>query len=66
MQIHFNGQFREIEPGTTVLELVNDLCGQAQGVAVAVNGEVVSAHQLASRTLQERDRVEVIEAVGGG
>ena len=38
----------------------------AQGVAAAVNGEVVPRAQHSAHRLAEGDRVEVIRAVGGG
>lgn len=66
MQIHFNGQPRELEPGTPVLELMDELSLDAQGIAVAINGEIIPAGQLAGRILAAGDRIEIIEAVGGG
>ncbi len=39
---------------------------QADGIAVAVNGEVVPKGSWSERTLQADDRVEIIRAVQGG
>lgn len=66
MKIQFNGQPREIEPETPALEFLNLLGTDVQGVAVAINGEVIPANRLASKALREGDRVEIVEAVGGG
>jgi sulfur carrier protein len=39
---------------------------QQRRVAVAVNAEVVPRSRFESHEIQEGDRVEVIQAVGGG
>lgn len=62
-----NGDDTEVEAGTTVGAL-DVLSGVAirRGVAVAVNGEVVTRAEWDERELKEGDRVEVLRAIGGG
>ena len=61
MVITVNGEEREVPPGASVAQVVGD----ADGCAVAVNGEVVPRADHA-RPLVSGDRVEVVRAVQGG
>jgi len=66
MQIFVNGEHRDIERGRSLLNLLADLQLDARRVAVAVNASVVPRGELASVCPAENDRIEIIEAVGGG
>ncbi|MFZ5481375.1 MAG: sulfur carrier protein ThiS [Myxococcota bacterium] len=59
-----NGEERPA--AATVAALLAELEAPPEGVAVAVNGEVVPRREWATRALSDEDRVEVIRAVGGG
>jgi sulfur carrier protein len=61
-----NGEDREVAAGTTIADLLGELGFGGRRVAVAVNRGVVPRASLASRTLAAGDRVEILEAVGGG
>lgn len=62
MNITLNGEPRHVEPATTLRGLVQT----QQGVAIAVNGEVVPASSWTSRHLVENDAVEIVTAHQGG
>jgi thiazole synthase len=66
--VHVNGEFREIEPGTTVAALVAGFDGARgrRGVAVAVDAEVVPRGDWDRRELREGERIEVLTAIQGG
>lgn len=69
MNITVNGEPRCVDDATTVSELLGVLHGvdpKTRGVAVALNGEVVSRTQWQEAELTEGDRLEVLRAVGGG
>lgn len=78
MSINLNGQPRDIEPETNLLDLIAGVTGRALteegrpvdgqrlGVAVAVNAEVVPRGAWASTTLRDGDEVELVTAVQGG
>jgi len=66
MTIQLNGAQREITQDTTLEDLVTDLDLSAGRFAVEVNQQIVPKSQLARRTLQTGDRVEIIGFVGGG
>jgi len=61
-----NGRERTVAHGTTVADLLESLGLRRDGVAVAVNMAVVPRSRHADRTLQAGERVEVVQAVGGG
>ena len=66
MHITLNGETRQVEPGTT-LEALLALAGHAgRKVAVEVNLAVVPRSQHAGHVLADGDRVEIIQAIGGG
>jgi sulfur carrier protein len=63
-----NGEPRQLPPGATVasvLELL-DVAGDARGVAVAVDGEVVSRSAWEVTALRDGAAIEVVAAIGGG
>jgi sulfur carrier protein len=67
IEVHINGQTRTIPEGSTVHSLLEGLgIADRQGTAVAVNMEVVPRRAHAATTLQAGDRVEIVQAVGGG
>jgi sulfur carrier protein len=66
MNIHVNGERREVAPGTALGTLVESLTAAPSGVAAALNETVVPRAQWPSTSLSEGDRVEVLTAVQGG
>jgi len=66
MNIHINGQGREIADGSTIAKLLGELGVTQPHVAVEVNLEVVPRAQHPSTVLRDGDRVEVVTLVGGG
>ena len=68
MTVIVNGDPRKVPSGATVADIMA-LVGQgiaARGVAVALNGEVVTRGEWATTAVGERDRIEVLAARGGG
>ena len=61
-----NGEPRELCSGASVAELLRELGLGGRRVAVAVNRGVVPRSRFAERSLAAGDRVEILEAVGGG
>lgn len=66
MKLLLNGDPQELSDGTTVAELVAQRLPSPNGVAVAVDEELVPRSQWASRILSDGERVEVLSAVQGG
>jgi sulfur carrier protein len=68
MNVTVNGEPREVDAGATVASVVEllDVAPGARGVAVALDGEVVSRGQWGNTQLSEGSMVEVVAAIGGG
>lgn len=66
MLIHINGEPREVPEGASIAALLTLLGCAPEGVAVAIGMEVVPRSQREARALRPGDRVEIIQAVGGG
>jgi sulfur carrier protein len=65
--IVLNGQEHELEPRTLGAALAElDVDGDARGVAVAVDGEVIPRARWQELELAEGARVEVLTAMQGG
>jgi sulfur carrier protein len=68
VNVTVNGEAREVVPGATVASVVEmlDVAPGARGIAVALDGEVVSRGRWAETQLSEGSLVEVVAAIGGG
>lgn len=70
MKIILNGEAVDIPAGTTVAMLVLQLSDEAgrdpRGVAVERNLEIVPKSAHALTVLDEGDRIELVQFVGGG
>ena len=68
MNVTVNGEPRELGAGATVATVVEmlDVGSSGRGVAVALDGEVVSRGRWADTRLSEGSMVEVLAAIGGG
>jgi len=66
MRLSVNGEECEIEAGATIENLLDDLNLRARRVAVEVNRQVVNREAWPLTELQESDRVEIVQFVGGG
>jgi thiamine biosynthesis protein ThiS len=66
LAIHVNGDPLRVQPGASVSSLLAELGLAGRRVAVAVNREIVPRGTYDRRGLAEGDRVEILEAVGGG
>ena len=64
--LQVNGETREVEAPCSVATLLRRLAMDSRRIAVAVNREVVPRSAYARHTLDAGDRVEILEAVGGG
>ena len=52
--------------GCTLSELLAHLGTQQKRLAIAVNRQVIPRSQFDAHQLQDGDRIEILEAVGGG
>lgn len=66
MKLRVNGEELETVEALSLRQLLELLRLPVDGVAVAVNQEVVPRGQQPQKFLTDGDRIEVIRAVGGG
>jgi len=61
-----NGEPRDVPAGCTIAQLIAKLDMAGRRVAVAVNRDVVPRSAYGEVQISGGDRVEILEAVGGG
>lgn len=66
MQIQLNGHPRSVVEPATIASLLEAEGLAGRRVAVEVNGGIVPRGQHATHRLAEGDRVEIVQALGGG
>ena len=67
IEVHINGEARTLPDGSTVRSVLEALdIADREGTAVAVNMEVVPRSAHVATALQAGDRIEIVQAVGGG
>ena len=66
MNVWVNGKPRTLPDGATLGELLKALAPPRRKIAVEVNNTVVPGAEHAAFRLSANDRVEIIEAIGGG
>ncbi len=66
MEIEVNGQPHELADGSSLAELLSALGLAGKRVAVECNGALVPRGLQAEHRLVDGDRVEIVQAIGGG
>lgn len=66
MQVMINGETRVARQGDSVETLLQSVGLVPQKVAVERNGEIVPRSRYAITMLEEGDRLEIVQFVGGG
>lgn len=64
--VKINDTTHEFEERTSILEMLEKLCIQQQGIALAVNQTIINKHQWDATFLQSNDAVLIIKATQGG
>ena len=66
LRIEVNGEAKEVEAGSTLQTLVEQLALGPERLAVEHNREVVRRTDWPALKLSDGDRVEIVHFVGGG
>ncbi|HLQ27182.1 MAG TPA: sulfur carrier protein ThiS [Acidiferrobacterales bacterium] len=66
MNILLNGEPKHVDHAVTIVRLLREMGLAEKRVAVEVNREIVPRSRHAEYQLQDQDRVEVVNAIGGG
>ncbi len=64
--VHVNGDTRRVPDGSTVADVLAAAWGDAKGIAVALDGEVVQRGRWADVVVRDGARMEIMTAVQGG
>ena len=66
MNIILNGQNKQIDPDTNIKKLLISLDLNNKRLAVEVNQEIIPRSDFDQFILSELDKVEIVQAIGGG
>jgi sulfur carrier protein len=66
MRLEVNGAEHDLDEGTTLAAMIENLAGSTRGSAVVVDGEVVPRSEWPDYPLRPGQTVELITAVQGG
>ena len=66
MRVLLNGLQQDLPEAQTVRQMIEGLGLPPERVAVELNGDIVPRATYGERVLQEGDRLEVVQFVGGG
>ncbi|MCC6239844.1 MAG: sulfur carrier protein ThiS [Phycisphaerales bacterium] len=65
MTVHVNGQARQVEPGTTVAQLIQASNLTPDKVAVELNRRLLNSEKY-DTIVKDGDHIEIVTFVGGG
>ena len=66
MNIILNGQYKKIDDNTNIEKLLIILNLNNKRLAVEVNQTIIPRAEFDTFTLSEQDKVEIVQAIGGG
>jgi len=66
MQLIINGDPMEVPEKTTAAQLIEILELSNKRLAIEANLEIVSRSQFEEHIFQDGDRIEIVQAIGGG
>lgn len=66
IQITLNGEAKSVPGPITITELLDQAGLAGRRVAVEVNRDIVPRSRHAEHRIEDGDRVEIVQAIGGG
>lgn len=66
MQISVNGELVDVASGTTLAQLLESMKLAGKRIALERNGEIVPRSAYAGTLTAAGDRIEIVQAIGGG
>ena len=66
MRVFVNGDERDFDTESSLLDLITQLDLPVARIAIELNREVVRRNDWGSTILQDDDRIEIVHFVGGG
>ncbi len=66
INIILNGENQQIDNSISITQLLQSLDMSNKRLAVEVNQQIVSRSHFSTQILQANDKVEIVQAIGGG
>jgi thiamine biosynthesis protein ThiS len=66
MEIYLNGESKSVADNLTISNLIEDLSLENKRFAVEINLDIIPRSQFEQFTLKDQDKVEIVQAIGGG
>ncbi len=66
MQVTVNGDTVQLDPGSSLVDLLRQLHLADAKIAVELNHAIVPRSQYQEQALQDHDQLEIVHAIGGG
>jgi len=66
MEIYLNSQSKSVADNLTLSNLIKDLSLDNKRFAVEVNLDIIPRSQFEQFKLKNQDKVEIVQAIGGG
>jgi len=66
MKITVNGREREVADGLTLAQLLSEMKMDARSLAVERNQAIAEREDFAATVIEDGDRLEIVQFVGGG
>ena len=64
--ILLNGKNKQIDSNTSIGQLLRNLNFENKRLAVEINQEIIPRSDFSRHILNESDRIEIVQAIGGG
>ncbi len=64
--IFLNGKDKQIDSNSSIEQLLKNLNLANKRLAVEINQEIIPRSEFNSHRLKESDKVEIVQAIGGG
>ena len=66
MNIYVNGKLRQVPDDATAAGLIAELSLAGKRIAIEINQDIVPRSAYHQHVLRDGDRVEIVQAIGGG
>ena len=66
IQIYINGKKKNINVNHNLINILEDFSLQNKLVAIELNREVVPKSKYKTKRINQNDRIEILELIGGG
>ena len=66
ISIILNGNNKQISNDTSISQLLENLDLSGKRLAVEINQQIIPRSSFGSHKLEEQDKVEIVQAIGGG